>query len=270
MSLSFHVGAQCGTVTGERSRPPVLDMFAAVCSRLPWPGAPTAVEGHPAVHLAGGPAEQHRHAVPQPPLRRAGARLRLQGVHDQRHRAAAIAGVRALRHPWLLGVDAVQGGRAPAGRRRRGLGCGDRFGQHHRQRQRPADRLEHRLHRRPRPRRRSRANPFVLHGERRHGQGGRHRTGRLGSAQGRSWPATRPRARPGPVARARVARDDIGPSTAPLVGERHPDRDGGRPRRHRAGLPAGCRPRCVHRVRRRRPARPHSSGRDRAGRRTSW
>ena len=79
---------------------------------------PAAEQGHPAVHLAGGAAEQHRHPVPQLPLRPARSRLHLQGVHHDRHRRRDRRGACAG-NPRLLGVDAVQAGRHRARRRRR-------------------------------------------------------------------------------------------------------------------------------------------------------
>ncbi len=113
----------------------------------PSADASAAEQGHPAVHLAGGPAEQHRHQVSQLSLRPAGSRLHLQGVHHHRHRRRDRRGAGA-RHPRMLGVDAVQAGRHPARRRGRGLRAGHQRRQHDRQRRRPPHRVEHRLHRR--------------------------------------------------------------------------------------------------------------------------
>jgi hypothetical protein len=101
-------------------------------------------QGHRAVHVAGGQAEQHRDAVPQLPVRRAEPGLRVQGVHH--HRPAG-------RHRWdpgpghsrLRGLDAVQGGLHPACGRHGRLGPGDRVGEHHRQHRRAAAGLQHRL-----------------------------------------------------------------------------------------------------------------------------
>ena len=52
----------------------------------PSADAPATVQGHPAVHLAGGSAQQYRHPVSQLSVRAARPGLHLQGVHHHGHR----------------------------------------------------------------------------------------------------------------------------------------------------------------------------------------
>ena len=97
--------------------------------------APLSKDTRLCISLAA-PAQQYRHPVPQLPVRPARAGLHLQGVHHHRHRRRDRRCART-RHPRLFGLDAFQGGRHRAGRRRGALGALHPLGQHNRQRRRP-------------------------------------------------------------------------------------------------------------------------------------
>ena len=124
----------------------------------PSADAPATVQGHPAVHLAGGSAQQYRHPVPQLSVRAARPGLHLQGIHHHGHRRGHRRRPRA-RDPRLLGVDAVQGGRHRPRRRGGALRASHPLGQHHRQRRRASHRVQHRLHRGAAAHRRARPGP---------------------------------------------------------------------------------------------------------------
>ena len=137
---------------------------------------------HHPVRVAGRPPEQHRDPLPQLPLRRAGPRLRLQGVRAGRSGGRRSPGSAA----WVSAAPGCRcRSRRPASRSRRAgrLGGGDRFGEHDRQRRRAAARLQHRLPRGAQAPGRARGSAGA--GVRRAGQRGHGQGGRRGAARRR-------------------------------------------------------------------------------------